>query len=66
VHTHGNNYGSLWEYNGRNIPNVFEFTFVNRKYNLEIHKTNNIYPILGLDFPNNTVNIDFELDFSNQ
>jgi hypothetical protein len=66
VHTHGNNYGSLWEYNGRNIPNVFEFTFVNRKYNLEIHKTNNIYPIPGLDFPNNTANIDLELDFSNQ
>lgn len=61
VHIHGNNHGSLTE----DIPDTVEVTYI-RKNEIDENqlKLNNIQlPTNGLDFPNNTEKLDYDLNF---
>jgi len=62
-HVHGNNYGSIWDYESYTLPNVLELSFVNRKYVSKFEKSKDSYPIWGLDYPNNISHSDIELNF---
>ena len=53
VHIHANNWGGSFEYNGKQIPNVLELTFLSNKLLSEKEFDTADYPIDGLDFPNN-------------
>lgn len=65
-HIHGNVWGGVWEYDGVEIPNVLEMSFVNRRHIKEIHEDNNNYPIDGLDFSNKKNYPDLQLNFLNK
>lgn len=53
VHIHGNNWGGTFEYNGKQIPNVLELTFVANQYLTQKKFDKADYPIAGIDFANN-------------
>lgn len=60
VHIHGNNYDTLVNY----YPNVLELTYVRKDiFNSEPSLNKTSLPILGLDFPNNPMLRDFNLNF---
>jgi hypothetical protein len=63
THTHGNNYGSTWNYESYVLPNVLELSFVNKKHISDFKKDENKYPIPELDYPNNVLTPDIELSF---
>ena len=63
THVHGNNWGGEFEYEGHTIPKVPEFSFVNRKYVTESVSDTQDYPIVDLDYPNNTNLPECNLDF---
>ena len=59
VHAHGHNYGEVVN----NIPNVIEFTYVNKNYFNSVPELNTTsLPIINLDFPNHGCN-DINLNF---
>jgi hypothetical protein len=64
-HIHGNNWGELWNYEGHEVPKVLELTFINRKLVNSFEETTEIYPIIGLDIPNNPNKTDYPLTFIN-
>ncbi len=66
IHTHANNWGDLFNYEGYEIYNVYELTFINNKYIGESTNNNEIYPIDGLDYPNNPSKPDFKFNFFNE
>ena len=63
VHIHGNNWESVFDYEGYQIPNVLELTFLNNRFfeNKIFDETK--YPILNLDFPNKVEKPDIDLSF---
>lgn len=64
-HVHGNNWGDLWNYEGFELPKVFELSFINKKL-VEIEEEDKqIYPIVGLDIPNNPNQPDYPLTYIN-
>ena len=62
-HIHANNYGSTWNYESYTLPNILELSFINRKYINKFEKSQDSYPIWGLDYPNNVSISDIELSF---
>lgn len=64
VHTHGNNYGSIFNYQGNDILNVYELSFINTDYITDEIKPISVeYPIEGLDYSNNKNEEDFKFNF---
>lgn len=65
VHTHGNNWAKLIDYEGFKVPSVYELSFVNRKYLslAECVPDTQDYPVPGLDFPNNGSRPECDLSF---
>ena len=63
THVHGNNWGGAFEYKEHTVPRVPEFSFVNRKYITEAVPDTQDYPIVDLDYPNNTNLAECNLDF---
>lgn len=64
-HVHGNNWGGLWHYEGFDLPKVFELSFINKKLVQIEEEDKQIYPIEGLDIPNNPNEKDYLLKFIN-
>jgi hypothetical protein len=62
AHVHANNYGALI-FNTQ-LPMALEITFINKSLiPAPVSLSTQHYPIVGLDFPNDTVEKDIELDF---
>ena len=62
IHLHGNNYGGVDKFNN---PNVIEVTLINsKKFSVNKRKSNQKYPILGLDFKNLKRREDIKLEFN--
>ena len=66
THTHGNNWGGEFDYEGYKVPRVAEFSFVNKRYVTESTPDNQDYPIEGIDYPNNSSIDDCDLSFLKQ
>jgi len=66
VHTHGNNWGGEFDYEGFTVPRVPEFSFINKKYVIDYKPDNQDYPVLNIDFPNNPDVADCNLNFLKQ
>ena len=60
IHTHVNNYEEIDEFS---IPNVCEFTFINRNIHRENGKVSRL-PRVGLDSPSNPGRLDREIIFT--
>jgi hypothetical protein len=65
THTHANNWGDIFEYEGHSLYNVFELSFVNRSIVDWVEEDNTEYPIIGLDYSNNPNQDDFKFTFFN-
>jgi hypothetical protein len=65
VHIHGNNYGNNLNIHSLNIPEVIEITYVNKKLfaGAAPRAITKSYPILNLDYPNNSNITDINLNF---
>ncbi len=64
IHTHGNTWGDIFNYEGYDILNVYELSFINTKYITDEIKPISIeYPIIGLDYSNNRYKEDFKFEF---
>ena len=63
IHIHGNNIGPTFPYNGQQIPEVFEVTFLHNSFLPEKTFSALDYPVKGLDFPCNKKREDLKLDF---
>jgi hypothetical protein len=62
IHLHGNNYGGVDKFDN---PNVIEVTLLNsKKYFINRQKSNQKYPILGLDFKNLKRREDIKIRFN--
>ena len=61
IHIHGNNHDFI---RSDGFPNVIEITLVNKKNNLSYVDFPRSFPIEGLDFPNNPLCADIEINFS--
>ena len=62
-HVHGNNWSSLWEYKGHQIPQTFELSLINKSL-VEIEtQDDSKYPIPLLDFPNKSDKKDYPLTY---
>lgn len=64
VHVHGNNYGSLFSYEGYYIPDVLELSYVNKKLVDFEEFDKSKYPT-ELDASNNSSKPDYTLKFIN-
>lgn len=53
VHIHGNNWGGIFEFGNKQIPNVLELTFIANSFLTEKEFDKIDYPIEGIDYPNN-------------
>lgn len=53
IHIHGNNWGGIFEFESKQIPNVLELTFITNIFLSEKEFDKADYPIEGLDFANN-------------
>jgi hypothetical protein len=51
VHLHGNNHRGVFNLNGRQIPKVFELTFLNNAYVKAKKVDLSPMPVPGLDYP---------------
>ena len=63
IHIHGNNCGPTFTYNKKQIPEVFEVTFLHNSFLPEKILSASGYPIAGLDFPSTKKRKDIQLDF---
>jgi len=61
VHLHGNNHEKVMK---DGFPNVLEITFVNKSNNLNYVDFPKNFPIANLDFPNNPLNPDININFN--
>ena len=52
VHKHDNHFGKYFDYENEHLPNVYELTFVHKKYIKNKEASNIKLPIDGLDFVN--------------
>ena len=64
VHVHGNNYGSLFNYEGHHVPDVLELSYVSNKLVTSTDLDSAKYPT-DLDAPNNPSKPDYILKFIN-
>ena len=62
-HTHGNNMGGTYIFEGYNIPDIFELSFINKNLVHVEEEDKQFYPIDGLDYPNNPSFPDYPLTF---
>jgi hypothetical protein len=58
-HIHSNNYGHILN----NMPDVFELSYLRKDLSKQKNKESLIYPIRGLDYPNNPTRLDHLLDW---
>jgi hypothetical protein len=63
IHIHGNNIGGTFTYEGKQIPEVFEVTFLHNSFLPEKILSALNYPIKGLDYPCNKKQEDIKLNF---
>jgi len=63
IHIHSNNHEGTFEYNGKNVPELIEVTFLLNEYLPEDKFTTTNYPVKGLDQPCNRLKEDIVLDF---
>lgn len=63
IHIHGNNIGGTFTYNGKQIPEVFEVTFLHNSYLHDKTLSVSDYPVKGLDYPCNRRKEDIKFDF---
>ena len=63
IHIHGNNCGPTFTYNGKQIPEVFEVTFLHNSLLPEKNLSESDYPVKGLDFPSTKKREEIQLDF---
>jgi hypothetical protein len=63
VHIHVNNYGSI---NQKYFPSVIEFTFSKQKYNETRLSGDDVFPVKGLDEPNNIYKKDIGIEFKDE
>jgi len=64
VHTHGNTWGEIFNYNGIDILNVYELSFINKEYiTTDIKPISIEFPIAVIDYSNNKSKPDFKFNF---
>lgn len=63
IHIHGNNCGLTFPYNGKQIPEVFEATFLHNSFLPDKTLSALDYPVEGLDFPSSDKEEEIQLDF---
>jgi len=63
IHIHGNNIGGTFAYNGKQVPQVFEVTFLHNSFLTDKTLSASDYPVKGLDYPCNRRKEDINLDF---
>ena len=64
-HVHDNNIGSTFKYQGYDMPNVMELSYVNKKYVKDYKLDESTYPIEGIDYPNDPLQDELQLKFIN-
>jgi hypothetical protein len=64
IHIHGNNYGNYLTWEGIPVPETLEVTYLKKK-GITFLKNTIVYPIKGLDQPNNPERAEFVLAFVN-
>lgn len=62
-HTHGNNFGSTFNYDGIYVMDVVELSFIRKDLVEQIINDTEKYPINNLDYPNNPSRHEINLDF---
>ena len=65
VHTHANNWGEKFTYDGYKIYNVYELTFLHKRYVKQVAVVTDSYPLQNLDYPNNPHLPDYQFPFFN-
>jgi len=63
IHIHSNNHAGVFNYNGKNVPETLEATFLLNKYLPEKKPATTPYPVPGLDQPCDRLREDIVLDF---
>lgn len=63
IHIHGNNCGPTFTYDGKQIPEVFEVTFLHNSFLSSKILSVSDYPVKGLDFPSTKKRKEIQLDF---
>jgi len=63
IHIHANNWGGSFIYDDRLLYQTLELTFIRKDYTGELSSIKTIYPIPGLDFPNNGGPTDYPISF---
>jgi|TARA_Y100000758_G_scaffold154147_1_gene109401 hypothetical protein len=63
VHTHANNWGEKFTYDGYKIYNVYELTFLHKRYVKQVAVVTDSYPLQNLDYPNNPHLPDYQFPF---
>jgi hypothetical protein len=63
VHLHGNNHSGIKKFNDILVPEVFECTFINKKYLEQLYLLNTIPLPLSIDMPNYKYKSDYNLDY---
>lgn len=62
-HIHGNNWSGTFVLDNHLIPDVIELTYVHKSFYDSIINDDSVYPIDGLDYPNNLEKDDYHLEF---
>ncbi|RYX93803.1 hypothetical protein EON78_06155 [bacterium] len=63
IHIHANNHAGTFEYDGKNVPDAIEVTFLLNDYIPEKKYATQAYPLPGLDQPCDRKKEDIALDF---
>ncbi len=63
IHIHANNYGTTFDYRGKHVPQVIEGAFLHNSFLKEKKRSEQSYPISGLDFPCDKRKEDISLNF---
>ena len=63
IHIHSNNHAGTFKYNGKNVPEAMEVTFLLNEYIPEQKPSDKAYPVKGLDQPCDRRKEDILLDF---
>ena len=61
VHFHGNNYGGVFELNGKQFPKVPELTFLNNSYLKTKQYDLSPMPVPEIDYPNHPTEPDINI-----
>lgn len=63
IHIHANNHAGTFNYNGKNVPDAIEVSFLHNSYIPVKTLSTATYPIVGLDQPCDRLKKDIVLDF---